>query len=70
MNRDKETEQDLELDQLMERASTSVQKSLDAAVDVKQRLRDLLCEAGVEPSPAEAESSDRRPVYVHTPERR
>jgi hypothetical protein len=57
MDRDKETEQDLELDQLMEGASASVQKSLDATVDVKQRLRDLLREAGVEPGLAQAQRS-------------
>jgi hypothetical protein len=48
MDHDKDTERDLALDQLMERASASVQKSLDATVDVQQRLRDLLYEAGVE----------------------
>lgn len=49
MDLNEETEQGLELDQLMQRASASVQQSLDAAVDVKQRLRDLLCDAGVDP---------------------
>jgi hypothetical protein len=45
MDHDKE----YELDQLMERATASVVKSLDATVDVKQRLRELLREAGVDP---------------------
>jgi len=51
MDRDREMDRDqeAELDQLMERVSTSVRESLDAAVDVKQRLRDLLREAGVAP---------------------
>lgn len=44
MDRDKE----YELDQLMDRASTSLLKSLDATVDVKQRLRELFREAGVD----------------------
>lgn len=45
MDRDKE----YELDQLMERATGSVLRSLDATVDVKQRLRELLHAAGVDP---------------------
>ncbi|MET7808593.1 hypothetical protein [Micromonospora chersina] len=45
MDHDKEHE----LDQLMDRASTSILKSLDATVDVKQRLRELLRQAGVDP---------------------
>ncbi|NHO84397.1 hypothetical protein [Micromonospora sp. CMU55-4] len=45
MDHDKEHE----LDQLMDRASTAVLKSLDATVDVKQRLRELFRRAGVDP---------------------
>ncbi|XVU24196.1 hypothetical protein ACQPZJ_44360 [Actinoplanes sp. CA-054009] len=49
MDRDKEIDKELALDQLMQRASASIVKSLDATVDVKQRLHDLLREAGVDP---------------------
>ncbi|MEU5782271.1 hypothetical protein [Micromonospora lupini] len=45
MDHDKEHE----LDQLMDWASTSILKSLDATVDVKQRLRELFRQAGVDP---------------------
>jgi ribosomal protein L1 len=45
MDRDKEQQ----LDQLMERASESALKSLDATVDVEQRLRDVFRAAGVDP---------------------
>lgn len=50
MDRDKE----YELDQLMERATVSILKSLDATVDVKQRLRELLRAAGVDPDLVQA----------------
>lgn len=59
MDPDRETEQDLELDQLMRRASTSVQKSLDVTVDVRQRLRDVLGQAGVESGLAPTRRSPR-----------
>jgi len=52
MDRDQETTRDTELDRLMQQASASVQEALDAAIDVQQRLRDLLREAGVETVPA------------------
>ncbi|WBC12960.1 hypothetical protein O7600_17450 [Micromonospora sp. WMMA1998] len=45
MDHDKEQK----LDQLMDGASTSILKSLDATVDVEQRLRELLRRAGVDP---------------------
>ncbi|KKK07255.1 hypothetical protein [Micromonospora sp. HK10] len=48
-------DREYELDQLMERATASVVKSLDATVDVKQRLRELLREAGVDPGLVEGE---------------
>ncbi|MDG4794453.1 hypothetical protein [Micromonospora sp. WMMD1082] len=38
-----------ELDQLMDRASAAVLRSLDATVDVKQRLQELFRRAGVDP---------------------
>ncbi|MEU4381254.1 hypothetical protein [Micromonospora echinofusca] len=48
-----------ELDQLMERTTVSVLKSLDATVDVKQRLRELLREAGVDPDLVQAPGHGR-----------
>ncbi|MFC7279840.1 hypothetical protein ACFQS1_38280 [Paractinoplanes rhizophilus] len=50
MDRNKKIDKELALDQLMQRASASIVKSLDATVDVKQRLHDLLREAGVDPA--------------------
>lgn len=56
MDRDEEFDKELALDQLMQRASTSIVKSLDATVDVKQRLHDLLREAGADPDLVQAPS--------------
>ncbi|MEV4117646.1 hypothetical protein [Micromonospora sp. NPDC049645] len=42
-------DKDYALDQLMRRASASALKSLDATVDIEQRLRDLLRDAGIDP---------------------
>lgn len=49
-------DRDTELDRLMDRASTAALKSLDAKVDVHQRLRELLDRAAANP---ERTSTDR-----------
>lgn len=48
-----EIEQERALDMLLSRTSAAVQESLDAQIDVPQRLRDLLREAGIEPAPSQ-----------------
>lgn len=47
---------DFALEELLERASASVLKSVDDVVDVHQRLRDLLHDAGLDPALAEDNS--------------
>jgi hypothetical protein len=44
-------DRDTKLDRLMDRASTAALNSLDAKVDVQQRLHQLLERAGVDPEP-------------------
>jgi hypothetical protein len=46
------------LDRLMDRASTAALRSLDAKVDVHQRLRQLLERAGADP---DSTGTDHRP---------
>jgi hypothetical protein len=58
MERDREAEPNRELDRLMERASASVRKSLDATIDVKARLRALL---GDTTAPPGVTAGDDRP---------
>ncbi len=48
-------DRDTELDRLMDRASTAALRSLDAKVDVHQRLRELLERAAANPEPAGTE---------------
>jgi hypothetical protein len=42
-------DKNLKLDKLLERTSVSALKSLDAVVDVEQRLRDFYREVGLDP---------------------
>lgn len=42
-------DRDIELDRLLDRASKAALESLDAKVDVQQRLHQLLERAGVDP---------------------
>ncbi|MFC7529221.1 hypothetical protein [Actinoplanes sp. GCM10030250] len=51
-------DRDTEIDRLMDRASTAALESLDAKVDVQQRLRRLLERAGADPEETGATSAD------------
>ena len=50
---------ELALDQFLERASRSALKSLDAVVDVEQRLRTLYREVGHEPPPTDQDDDTK-----------
>ncbi|MDI6102370.1 hypothetical protein QLQ12_27500 [Actinoplanes sp. NEAU-A12] len=46
---DHDTDHERTLDGLLDRATESALMSLDATVDVEQRLRDLFRQAGIDP---------------------